>query len=658
MINPRARRWLLGAATLVLASGVGCTAVDCPSGSTIRSGQCSAENPDTTSDAAVDPTTPQGGSGGTGAAAESGTGGASGAAAEGGSSAGRAAEAGAGGAGTGAVAGTGGAGGSGGASGASAAEPCTTAGAVRCSALGEGKREACTDGKWQPSEACAAGQTCVVDAGGSGACVTRAEVCRGSGGKAVCDAQGTLFVCNADESIKSQTMCQSARLCQAGRAAQTCAVCVPTEEHRCTGKTLERCAADGMSFAKLEDCATAALCNKTAGMCTDSVCVPNKAACDGNTLLVCNADGTGWKSMTPCGGGTCDAAGGDCNECEPGSKKCDAQMVLTCDAAGQTYTPSSCPSGDHCVGLGQCVDCVSNADCAALTQGCKVGVCNAQNRCVEQNQPGGTSCTAAGNKPGVCASGICQCAPQCAGKECGDNGCNGTCPPGCSGTESCVANQCVECQNDGQCSRLNAGNGCVEGYCDAGTCKARNAPSTKACGASGTCRDGSCCTPSCSGKCAGESNGCGGTCPNPCGSGQSCSAGNCCTPECDTRCSGSNGCGGTCTQSNCSAQGLVCQSGECIPPPSIGGLYQPCDDANPCNSQYVCTQVGPGGSFCYVPVSSAGTCTPPLVSFLSFVCLGTCPGADADKRSPGCPAGAKMCYGASADTGYCVPKTQ
>jgi hypothetical protein len=675
MHDPRQLRWVTAA--LVLAWTTDCSTVKCPQGSVDHAGQCARIEP-STGDAGPDAARVD--SSGAGAGGSSGssaaTGGATAGAGSGGSSG---AGAGAGAGGQSEAAGSGGGGGGG--------DPCSTPGMLRCALVGGGKRDKCTAGQWTAGEACPSGQTCSADPGGQASCITVAESCRGSNGQAVCDAQGALLICNPDESIKLQTMCQSARHCQAGLKSLSCATCIPKEEHRCTGATLEVCADDGMSFVKKTDCATAALCNKTAGTCTSGVCAANKTSCDGNTLLVCNADGTAFKSMTPCTGGTCDATGGDCNKCEPGSKKCDADMVMTCDATGQTYMPNACPSGNHCVGLGQCVQCSSNADCTTLTQGCKVGVCM-QSKCVAQNQTNGMDCTAAG-KPGTCSSGACQCTPQCSGKTCGDNGCNGTCPPGCSGGAMCVQNQCVDCQNDAQCASLNANGGCVEGYCDQGSCKTRNAAGTKSCGSSGMCRSGNCCTPNCAGKCSGDDgcgnscpnncsggakcvggacctpsctgkcsgdDGCGTPCPNNCSGGTTCFGGACCTPNCGTRCSGSNGCGGNCDLNNCSASGLICQSGECVPPPTIGGLYQSCVDSC-ATSDLTCTQVGPAGPYCYKKVAADGSCPSGLVSFFSSVCLAVCPGSDADKNSPGCPPGAKICYGASSDTGYCVPST-
>ena len=709
MNDPRQLRWVTAA--LLLACASRCSTIDCPQGSVNHSGQCTKIDSNT-GDAGPDATVPE--------AAGAGAGGSGGAAASGGESAGSGGMSGESAAG----AGSGGSAGAAGQSpaGSSGGDPCPTAGMMRCSVLGAGKRDKCMDGNWTAVEACPSGQTCSADGAGEVSCIMIAEACRGSGGQPVCDAQGALLVCNADESVKLQTMCQSSRHCQAGLPSLACATCIPKEDHRCTGATLEVCADDGMSFVKKEACPSAALCNKTAGTCTDAVCTANKVSCDANTLLTCNADGTAWKSMLPCTGGTCDATGGDCNKCEPGSKKCEAGMVMTCNAAGQTYAASACPSATpQCVGLGQCVQCSGNADCSALSNACKVGVCT-QNKCVAQNQPNNTGCTTSAGKAGGCSNGTCVCSPQCNGKECGDDGCGGTCGS-CSGGQMCVGGQCVDCQNDAQCSGLNGNNGCLEGWCDAGACKTRNAASTKSCGTSGTCRSGTCCTPNCTNKCSGD-NGCGGTCPNNCGGGSSCVSGQCCTPDCSdqcggdngcggtcstncgsgrtcfnnqcctpnctnkcggsngcggtcanncgsgttcfnnqcctpscgTRCSGSNGCGGTCNLNNCTASGLICQSGECIPPPTIGGLYTSCM-GDCATADLTCTQVGPAGPYCYKKVDGSGACPAGMVAFFGTVCLVPCPGSDADKVSPGCPAGAKICYGASSDTGYCVPST-
>jgi hypothetical protein len=210
---------------------------------------------------------------------------------------------------------------------------------------------------------------------GKAACAATLELCQGSNGKAVCDAQGMLIVCNPDNTIASQEKCKSAALCQTGIATKTCPTCMAKADHQCLGKTLQVCSDDGTGYTAQEECDTEGLCNALLGMCTTAVCAPGKFSCQNNTLMQCNSAGTGFETnMKPCGQGTCDAAGGDCNECEPGQKMCSQNMAMTCDS-GQTLDMTPCPSGTKCVGAGECVECLSDSDCSSMTKDCKLGVC-------------------------------------------------------------------------------------------------------------------------------------------------------------------------------------------------------------------------------------------------------------------------------------------
>jgi hypothetical protein len=210
--------------------------------------------------------------------------------------------------------------------------------------------------------------------------------------------------------------------------------------------------------------------------------------------------------------------------------------------------------------------CFGNGECGAGLE------CNADNRCVR------TDCT-----------------PDCDGK-CGGvpDGCGGTCPLDCpagqwcdaaggdicrpcevdahcgSGCENCSDNtQNKACIDDGQGYRC----GCMTGEdCDGRDCNMYN-----------YCD----CAPDCSNKCAGESDGCGGTCPDPCQEGDYCEGGFChpceedahCGPQCvpcpsespqhpvcreggdgDFRC--------VCTTDAHCVEGDICDRGECITPPS------------------------------------------------------------------------------------------
>jgi hypothetical protein len=391
-------------------------------------------------------------------------------------------------------------------------------------------------------------------------------------------------------------------------------------EHRCTGKALEQCGPDGMSFTKLTDCETEGLCNKMLGQCTDAVCAPGKTTCDGDSLVTCNADGTAIMQMTKCAPGMCDAEGGDCNKCEPGTKKCDSDKLTTCDPTGQMYLPTPCPSGDHCVGAGQCVECTAqtaSTDCSDLTMGCKVGVCMG-NSCMPGNAPNSTPCTASNGQPGKCSGGSCICTPQCTGKQCGDDKCSGSCGP-CTGTRNmCSATQqCVACLRDSDCDGNS--NGCLSGKCNNGTC--------------GT-------TPNTGDRCDGT-----GTCK---------ADGSCCQPNCGKKCTGKDSCGNTCSSSNCVGEEECNSRGVCevpAPPPPVGkDLYETCSPGGTamegnCGTGKVCETIITGGFRCYQATSATGGC-PFGMSFMGTACLSTC-----DPLTPGgfCPQ-PLACNG-----GWCTP---
>lgn len=125
---------------------------------------------------------------------------------------------------------------------------------------------------------------------------------------------------------------------------------------------------------------------------------------------------------------------------------------------------------------------------------------------------------------GVCNAGLCECSdgyrgaecqfppsclPQCAGKDCGDNGCGGSCGL-CPAGEMCMEGQCG-C--DSSCANRDCGNnGCGD---SCGECS----------GAAVCDPSGRCCTPSCAGKACGD-DGCGGSCGN-CTGAEVCIQGQC-----------------------------------------------------------------------------------------------------------------------------------
>lgn len=99
-----------------------------------------------------------------------------------------------------------------------------------------------------------------------------------------------------------------------------------------------------------------------------------------------------------------------------------------------------------------------------------------------------------------CEKGTCVCVPQCTGKECGDDGCGGTC--GTCTSATCIQNKCISCQEESdncvktedccgsgltcvlnkctKCSKDTAGNHCQ--YTRDKTCNSHGTPND-----TGTC---------------------------------------------------------------------------------------------------------------------------------------------------------------------------
>ncbi len=184
----------------------------------------------------------------------------------------------------------------------------------------------------------------------------------------------------------------------------------------------------------------------------------------------------------------------------------------------------------------------------------------------------------------TCVAGACtECQPDCEGKACGENGCGGTCPPGCGAFETCMSGQCEPCQPNCE-GKVCGGNGC------GGTCP-------PGCGAFETCEAGQCepCQPNCEGNVCGD-DGCGGSCGS-CGAYEQCNAGTC---ECSfTECIGT-----------CCSSGQVCAADACCTPLDeeiCNALDDDCDGE--VDEEMVCGQCYNGGEAIYV-ASLPSICDP------------------------------------------------
>ncbi|MFZ4579909.1 MAG: hypothetical protein ACOYOB_16085 [Myxococcota bacterium] len=199
-------------------------------------------------------------------------------------------------------------------------------------------------------------------------------------------------------------------------------------------------------------CTTGESCSKT-GSC--EVCQPE---C---TDKKCGDDGCG---------GTCGGCDGD-SVCSQGAcvDPCSPEPIAcqnnTCGDNGCGGSCGSCAKGSECV----------EGSCKAVVTPPKPDSC--QGSCGSL-APSGCSCALGCQKSDTCCSDyaeFCACKPDCNGKQCGDDGCGGTCgtckgdKPWCDDKQLCSAT-CVKacdgksCGDDGcggQCGKCEAGSSCA-----------------------------------------------------------------------------------------------------------------------------------------------------------------------------------------------------
>ena len=423
-----------------------------------------------------------------------------------------------------------------------------------------------------------------------------------------------------------------------------CLDCTPA----CTGK---QCGADGCGGDCGEcppgyDCDPFGYCDCVPSCegqeCGSDGCGGDCGACpDG---FVCNVFGT-CVCLPQCAGKECgtNGCGGSCGSCPVGysckagscEESCKPQCVTDngtpkqCGPDGCGGSCGFCPPGLSCTAQGLCsqigpvcgnqqCETGSNENCLTCPKDCGkcTGDCCTSHNGVGCEDLGVTKCVCAMDPyccntqwDGICASeaqndcgAICGCEPQCAGKQCGEDGCGGTCgtcPAGsiCTDEDLCE----VVCQpqcNGKQCGPDGCGNTCgscgdneqcnAQGQCTCvPNCWNKECGDDSCGGSCGKCGQFQTCTGS--GKCAIVTPLCGDgncmallqencdSCPKDCG--QCCGNGNCepaylencnsCTQDCGT-CCGNNFCEeqfgescGSCPQ-DCGPCPAVCGDGECV----------------------------------------------------------------------------------------------
>ena len=366
------------------------------------------------------------------------------------------------------------------------------------------------------------------------------------------------------------------------------------------------------------------------GLCVAGICVTCQPSCAGK---VCGDDGCG---------GSCGACptGHSCNDdfqCEDPCQGitfegcCDGEITKWCEDGALKQT--DCVQHEYGVHCGWVPDkdwyfCGSDGGAdpsGGFPMPCP-GACQPSCSGKECGSDGcGGSCGACGSFES-CESGLCICYPDCDGKQCGPDGCGGLCGS-CGSGDVCQGGVCV-------CTPACAGAQCGSDGCG-GSCGA--CPAGQECQA-GLCKDGPC-VADCSGKqCGGD--GCGGSC-GACPSNYECNGGLCkpgaCVPSCGDKACGDDGCGGSC--GTCAAGEGCTQAGQCICLPDCAGKICGADG---CDG--TCGACDPGEA------CTAGLCV------CQADCAGRICGDDGCGGTCGvCPAGESCTDAGQCDPGACVP---
>ncbi len=506
----------------------------------------------------------------------------------------------------------------------------------------------CTD----PKAVCVAGECCVPsctgkvcgDDGCGGTCGQCGEgtFCDPTGQCKACSCTGK--ECGADECGKPCGTCKDGKGCDAtGKCVTAEPHCVTKNVPGCPGCACEACVCELDSFCC--DTAWDGLCvgecvNDCGGpACPEGLCFP---MCEG---FVCGSDGCGGtcgtckdpavcfegNCCTPsCAGKECgdDGCGGECAKCAAGNY-CDNFKCVACSCEGKECGDDGCGNSCGDCGEGACVDgkCNNMPGCVTLgtpTCGgcpCEACVCELDPYCCETAWDGicvGECINDCGGCPELknCGDGKCQteefencstcagdcacadgescfkgacCTPSCEGKECGDDGCGGSCGT-CEAGFGCKEGTCVESTGPAECLGPNepSSDDCMgltyEGCCDdlgrVMWCDGDKlfcidcATVNPQCGWQGEFYD--CGTDGSADPSGASPKECAGGCNPPCGKGQKCVGGECvaCEPSCDGKSCGDDGCGGSCGSCPADAQCIAgaCHGGPgCVATPGTTG---------------------------------------------------------------------------------------
>ncbi|HVZ33417.1 MAG TPA: hypothetical protein VG963_13385 [Polyangiaceae bacterium] len=448
--------------------------------------------------------------------------------------------------------------------------PACDAGATRCTGTTLERCNADQTG-WEFVETCATQALCELGRSQQPlAC--QPEKC--SPGQHQCTPEGTLQICNADQSDFDtvQDCPGGAAFCDAsgGSCRQTpCNV----GDTQCNGAQVVSCRSDRTGFDPVPGklCATPQLCGPDPNgqaTCTNPICFPNQFQCAGSQPQKCNAGETAFANFGPAclRAELCSVTRQRCDFCFPSRRECTPDLTAsrTCNADGNSFGPLTfCPLG-----------CIAST---GACQGCNVGQYTCQNGQLSvcgdgfSFTPLGRSADCSGGNRVSCSGNTVTMTP------CGALGCNSarnTCNSCSPGQRQCADTHNFQtCGNDGT---FGAAQSCGDGLLCAGAGQCACTPGQPSCSGDTL----TVCNPAGTGLVAGAR--CSGTGSNvlrTCSGGvlttNTCTSSALCAAATDATCPGCTEGERTCV----SGQPFVCTGGTRVP-------------ATPCDSGFSCEGAG------------------------------------------------------------------